>query len=431
VLDSGSARVALVISPAAHQVKGHVATIAEAWAARHPGAKTVSGPDAAVWPFSYPLHDQLPESPAVVWIPAIHEAFVNRQTAGTRLVTTQPTYLLQVWRDAVGNRDLLLLASADRDVLAQHAPEVLGRRGPFADLFVHDAESTAASPGEPTTPSQSPAEVLAQAFRAADPTERLSLCFQALERGRTTPALVATASACMEVNDLEAASRDLDEAIAQSPEWAAAHFERGKLWLRVDDMERASESFHEAARLMPRFGPAWSNLGATLGELDRPDEALAAFEQALACDPGSTQALNNIGVVKRELGKLAESEAAFRGVIQQAPDLAFGHYNLGHTLFLQGRYQAALSAYVEGQKRDPERNAVQASRLALCRLAAGDPAGALTDLKRAANGLPADYRRQLLADTNAIAWALLTHRPDLSGWKQVSDWLTGELAKYT
>lgn len=235
----------------------------------------------------------------------------------------------------------------------------------------------------------------------------------------------------MEVNDLEAASRDLDEALAQSPEWAAAHFERGKLWLRVDDMERASQSFHEAARLMPRFGPAWSNLGATLGELDRPAEALAAFEQALACDPGSTQALNNIGVVKRELGKLAESEAAFRGVIQQAPDLAFGHYNLGHTLFLQGRYQAALSAYVEGQKRDPERNAVQASRLALCRLAAGDPAGALTDLKRAANGLPADYRRQLLADTNAIAWALLTHRPDLSGWKQVSDWLTGELARYT
>ena len=39
--------------------------------------------------------------------------------------------------------------------------------------------------------------------------------------------------------------------------------------------------------------------------------------------------------------------------------------------------------------------------------------------------------RQLLADTNAIAWALLTQRPDLPGWKQVSDWLTGELARYT
>ena len=66
-----------------------------------------------------------------------------------------------------------------------------------------------------------------------------------------------------------------------------------------------------------------------------------------------------------------------------APDLAFGYYNLGHTLFLQGRYQVALSAYVEGQKRDAERNPVQASRLALCRLAAGDPDGALSELRRA------------------------------------------------
>mgnify|MGYP006174007519 CR=1 FL=1 len=45
----------------------------------------------------------------------------------------------------------------------------------------------------------------------------------------------------MEVNDFEAAARDLDEALVQAPEWAAAHFERGKLWLRGDDMERVDE----------------------------------------------------------------------------------------------------------------------------------------------------------------------------------------------
>ena len=88
---------------------------------------------------------------------------------------------------------------------------------------------------------------------------------------------------------------------------------------------------------------------ATLGELDRPDAALCAFERAAACDPASHQTVNNIGVVQRELGQLAESEASFRRVTELAPDLAFGYYNLGHTLFLQGRYQAALTAYVEGR----------------------------------------------------------------------------------
>jgi tetratricopeptide (TPR) repeat protein len=187
--------------------------------------------------------------------------------------------------------------------------------------------------------------------------------------------------------------------------------------------------FRAAAERMPRLASAWANLGATLGELDRPEEALAAFEHVLASDPANHQAWNNIGVVRRELGQLAESEAACRRVTELAPDLAFGYYNLGHTLFLQGRYQAALSAYVEGQRRDGERNPVQASRLAICRLASGDASGALAELDRATGNLPRDYRRQLLADTRAIAWALLTDRPDLPGWNRVNDWLAGEIKR--
>jgi Tfp pilus assembly protein PilF len=233
----------------------------------------------------------------------------------------------------------------------------------------------------------------------------------------------------MEVNDLESAARDLDDAIARTPEWAAAHFERGKLWLRFDDMERASESFRAAATRLPAFTSAWSNLGATLGELDRAAEALEAFHQALACDPASAQTHNNVGVVRRELGDLVESEAAFRRVLAIAPDQAFGYYNLGHTLFLQGRYQAALGAYAEGQKRDAERNPVQATRLAMCRLATGDAPGAIGELQRATNALPPDYRQPLLADTLSIAWALLTHRPDLRGWQEVHEWLTREQAR--
>lgn len=271
--------------------------------------------------------------------------------------------------------------------------------------------------------------MLAAAFRVDDPAERLRLCVEALKMGRTPAALVATASACMEVNDLSAAARDLDEALTLAPDWPAAHFERGKLWLRADDMTRACEAFGTAARQLPGFGPAWANLGATLGELDRPAEALAAFERALACDPTSHQAINNVGVVQRELGRLADSEAAFRRVIQLAPKLAVGHYNLGHTLFLQGRYQAALSAYTEGQARDRERNPVQASRLALCRVATGDAPGALRDLQAAAAPLPGEYRRQLLADTSAILWAVVTAQPALEGWQPVHEWLSRELAR--
>jgi tetratricopeptide (TPR) repeat protein len=364
------------------------------WQLAHPGGVVLDGPAAVDWPFRYPLCPALPAGPVVVRVAHAAGAVVNAQTGGTALVTTQAPYLDAEWTAALdrhGAATLLLVASASPD------------RGSPA-------------PG-----------LLPRAFRVPDPAERLALCVEALRAGRTAAVLVATASACMEVNDLEAAARDLDEAISLAPDWAAARYERGKLWLRQDNMEEASRSFAAAAERLPGFAPAWANLGGTLGELDRPQEALAAFERALALDPGNPQALNNVGVVRRELGRLAESEAAFRQVIERTPGMAFGHYNLGHTLFLQGRFQAALSAYTEGQARDAEKNPVQASRLALCRVATGDGAGALRELQRATAGLPREYRQQLLGDTSAILWALVTRHPELEGWQPVHDWLSAEM----
>jgi tetratricopeptide (TPR) repeat protein len=319
----------------------------------------------------------------------VDEACVNRQN-GTQLVTTQRAYLDAEWSAALSaHGDAALIVAAGDSPSIDHP--------------------------------------LATAFRLDDPAERLARCVEVLQSGRTAPVLLATASVCVEVNDFEAAARDLDEAIAQAPAWAALHYERGKVWLRADDMARAAESFQRATELLPGFSSAWANLGGTLGELDRPQEALAAFERALALDPSSPQALNNVGVVRRELGRLTESEAAFRQVIQLTPGMAFGHYNLGHTLFLQGRFQAALSAYAEGQARDADRNPVQASRLALCKVATGDAPGALRELQRATTGLPREYRQQLLGDTNAILWALITQHPGLQGWQAVHEWLTSEL----
>lgn len=380
-------RIAIADSPIA------AAQWIEEWQAEHASGCVVAASPPAEWPFRYPLAPDLPKSPVVIRANAFDEAFVNEQSGGTQLVTTQRAYLEQEWLAA----------------LETHADAWL--------LLV----------STPAPQHHSTAALLPRAFRNPDSAERLRLCVEALGAGRTPPALVATASVCMEVNDLAAAARDLDEAIALAPHWAAAHYEQGKLWLRRDDMPRAAAAFQVAANLLPRFAPAWSNLGATLGELDRPADALAAFETALALDPANPQALNNVGVVRRELGRLTESEAAFRQVIQLTPGMAFGHYNLGHTLFLQGRFQAALSAYAEGQARDPEKNPVQASRLALCQVATGDADGALRELRRATAGLPREYRQQLLADTSAILWALVTQPPGLAGWQPVQAWIDGEL----
>lgn len=388
----------------------------------------VVAPPASEWPFVDEVVPALgaPGQAALAWVPDLHEAFVNVQGNSTRLVTTQPLYLLQLWADAVGRHPgAMVVATADTAAMRLHAAEALEGRGPWRDVTLIEAASDDAAAASAAPVAMG---ALAAAFRSADPADRLAAAGAALDRARTPAHLVAMASACMEANDLDNAGALLSEAVAAAPVSAAAHFEHGKYWLRRDDMSAAAAAFGRASELLPSFASAAANWGATLGELDRPEEALAAFTRALASDPANAQALNNVGVVTRELGRLAESEAAFRQVITLTPNLAFGHYNLGHTLFLQGRYQASLSAYSAGQRNDPARNPVQASRLALARLATGDAAGALRDLKQCTANLPRDYRRQLLSDTQAVAWALLSAAPDLRDWRVVGDWLAVELA---
>ncbi len=194
-------------------------------------------------------------------------------------------------------------------------------------------------------------------------------------------------------------------------DWAAAHYEAGKFWLGCEDLPRARDHFRRAGECMPRFAAAFSNLGATLGELGEPEAALAAFEQALAADAENPTLLSNVGVVRRELGQLTASEEALRRVVALAPEFVFGHYNLGHTLFLSGRFEDSLEAYLEGQRRDPDGNLRQACRLAMVRFAAGDLDGADRDLWRAADAASPEEREELLLEAYSIGKAVLDAAP--------------------
>jgi tetratricopeptide (TPR) repeat protein len=384
--------------------------------------------DPAALPFTRVGDLALPPAPRSVLVRDLERAFSDNQAGGTRLVLTQSTYLLQTWIDRLDPQDQIV-ATADGTALERVAPEAFQRRGPWAQFqfegLDHSARSintkdTKDTKKKPEDHSSVPlvsfvvntrASQLAAAFTVSDPVERLRLCRDTVEREpESAVAHLALASALRENRDL-AARAALDRAAALAPDWEAVHYESGKLWLALDDMARAGDAFARAGSLMPTFSAAFSNLGATLGELDSPEEALAAFEQALAHDPQSFTILNNLGVVQRELGRLEASESAFRRVVALAPEFVFGHYNLGHTLFLAGDYAAALRAYEEGERRDPEKNRRQGCRLAIVRLAAGDLAGAERDLYRITDAAAADEREDLLLEAYEIALALTTSDP--------------------
>jgi tetratricopeptide (TPR) repeat protein len=420
--------------------------------------------DARTLPFTRVEAFALPSSPRVLLIHDIERAFPNAQTNGVRLVLTQSTYLLQKWIDRL-DADDGIVATADRAALEVNAPEALQARGPWrlfelVDLddsqrhrdtkdtkHTKDATDTtdtkdtkdtatkedvfAVSPvsSVSSTPTN---QLLASAYMLGNAAERVRPCREAVAiEPESAIAHLALASACREAGDATAARAALDRALTLAPGFEAAHYESGKLWLARDDLPRARDAFQRAAGLMPGFATAYTNLGAALGELDDPAAALAAFEHALAFDPDSHPLLNNIGVVSREIGQLARSEAALRRVVELAPGFVFGHYNLGHTLFLAGRYGDALRAYEEGHRLDPQKNRRQACRMAMARLACGDRAGAARDLWNAANGAPLEEREDLLLEAYEIAHAWQQRHPERAddGSRAFLDRLGSEIIK--
>lgn len=386
--------------------------------------------DAATLPFVRASDVALPAPPRCLVVHDIARAFPDAQAGGTRLILTQSTYLMQTWVDRLDDDDWIIV-TGDRAALERCAPEALQPRGPWQCFGLRNTEDTKDTKAEQTFVLNQPVStLLARAFAASDPGERLRLCREAVSLEPEAPvAWLALASACRETRDGTAAREALDRASALAPDWEAVAYERGKLCLVHDDLAGARDAFQRAADLMPSFSAAFSNLGATLGELGEPAGALKAFRQALAHDPNSFTILNNIGASCRELGHLDDSEAALRRAIAINPAFVFGHYNLGHTLFLAGRYADALAAYEEGQRRDPQQNRRQGCRLALMRFANGDAAGAARDLWRCVEAAPPDEREDLLLEAYEIGHALITQRPELVPHRPFLDRIGAEIAK--
>ena len=79
--------------------------------------------------------------------------------------------------------------------------------------------------------------------------------------------------------------------------------------------------------------------------------------------------------------------AIWQATVQAVPRSAKAHYNLGNALARRGENGPATDQFRESLGIDPD-NAAALNNLATMLLSAGDPAGALTHLDRAASEKP-------------------------------------------
>jgi tetratricopeptide (TPR) repeat protein len=100
---------------------------------------------------------------------------------------------------------------------------------------------------------------------------------------------------------------------------------------------------------------ARANLGNTLFDQQDIMGAQAAFQSAIKLDPGFSMAYLNLADSFRALGDEANAEQTLREALQKGrEDIATVQFALGLSLVRQGKYQAALTALAEANRREPD-----------------------------------------------------------------------------
>ena len=108
-------------------------------------------------------------------------------------------------------------------------------------------------------------------------------------------------SACLELQDYDAAIRSYRTALTIRPDFAKVHNSLGIAYLRTGQLEEAAGSFHNAVKHDSQFAQAWLNLGIVYENRQRLAEAAGYYKKATLLNPVYYQALSSLAKVLWEL----------------------------------------------------------------------------------------------------------------------------------
>lgn len=188
----------------------------------------------------------------------------------------------------------------------------------------------------------------------------------------------------------------LREALADAPDFAAAHYLLGLMDARQRMYGDALAAYRRAAGAGPPYSgdpmkalflgsvarcqAAARQVAKGTQYLDRGkvEEAGAAYAKAVALMPDYAEAQANLGLVRMLSGDFDGAVSRQVEAIRLDPDLAEAHYNLGNAYSRLGRYVEAVTSYREAIRLKPDRappdsvvSAVDANQGAYTRSVAG------------------------------------------------------------
>lgn len=203
----------------------------------------------------------------------------------------------------------------------------------------------------------------------------------------------------LRLGQYEQAATEFRKALANEPDFAAAHNNLGVALYRQGHYDEALEEFQNVVQSEEAHkAGARLNMGAANAAKGEPAAALKEAEEAARAQPDFAEAHFNIGWIRDWRGELAEAEAAYREAIRLKPNYVKAEIGLAIVLAKMGRFTDAATLVMGVADRS---NVTEEDRtLALKNLEAIRIHAAL------ANPNPPDGATDVPADAVTLAWGV-------------------------
>jgi tetratricopeptide (TPR) repeat protein len=128
----------------------------------------------------------------------------------------------------------------------------------------------------------------------------------------------ATAARLMLVEGrFKEATAEIDSALAEDPDNAAAHYLRGLAAFRQQQVVNARKAFEASAQLRPSHGPTLNNIAVLMWGSKQYPGAINYYGQAMNAAPGTRAILDNVAEALHELPKAQRDNPATKKVVLQ------------------------------------------------------------------------------------------------------------------
>jgi Flp pilus assembly protein TadD/peroxiredoxin len=214
-------------------------------------------------------------------------------------------------------------------------------QAPLPSTFVFDAEGR-----------------LRRAFHRSVTGKELGAVLDSFGRGTFHVDYLIEGIQQLQLGNLEAAVRSMEQAVAENPRYALGHYHLGLLRAQQRRLEDAIALFHRAIALEPKYAKAHHNLGAALLDAGRAAEAELSLRNALQLDPRpETHQMLGQTLAAQEFWDKAEQE--FREALLLNPQHLGSLLDLGVLLIRMGRHAEARSVIEQAQQMDPAREDIR------------------------------------------------------------------------